>query len=112
MVHGLPFAHIPSRFAADRRRGHDIDAVNLGQVRTGHEKQVRAQAELWRIPLLLLLLLLEPILPLLRWQTGTLTPVLSLLEILLKPPITFGHLLLAKLVTILFLLQYKDDSPC
>ena len=108
MVHGLPFAHIPPRFAADRRRGHDIDAVNLGQVRTGHAKQVRAQAELWRIPLLLL----EPILPLLRWQTGTLTPVLSLMEILLKPPITFGHMLLAKLVTILFLLQYKDDSPC
>jgi hypothetical protein len=51
------------------------------------------------------LLLFEPILPLLRWQTGTLTPVLSLMEILLKPPITFGHLLLAKLVTILFLLQ-------
>ncbi len=72
MILGLPFAHIPSRFAEDRRRGHDIDAVNLGQVRTGHPKQVRAQAEQRRIPFLLL----EPFLPLLLWQTGALTPIL------------------------------------
>jgi hypothetical protein len=50
MVLGLPFAHIPSCFAEDRRSGHDIDAIDLGQVRTGHSKQLRAQAELWRIP--------------------------------------------------------------
>jgi hypothetical protein len=29
MVLGLPFAHIPSHFAEDRRRGHHIDAVDL-----------------------------------------------------------------------------------
>jgi hypothetical protein len=34
-----------------------------------------------------------------------LAPILSLPEILLKLPIALGHLLLAKLVTILFLLQ-------
>src|SRR6202790_642170 len=105
MVLGLPFAHIPSRFAEDRRRGHDIDAVDLGQVRTGHAKQIRAQAELRRIPFLLL----EPFLPLLLWQTGPLAPILSLLEILLEPPIALGHLLLAKLVSILFLLQHKQQ---
>ncbi len=77
MVLGLPFAHIPSGFAKDRRRGHDIDAVDLGQVRTGHAKQVRAQAELRRIPFLLL----EPFLPLLLRQTSTLAAILSLLEI-------------------------------
>ena len=54
--------------------------VNLGQVRTGHLEQVRAQAEQRRIPLLFL----EPFLPLLLWQTGALTPILSLLEILLE----------------------------
>jgi hypothetical protein len=30
MVVGLPFAHIPSYFAKDRGRGHDIDAVDPG----------------------------------------------------------------------------------
>jgi hypothetical protein len=34
---------------------------------------------------------------------------LSLLEILLQPPITLGHVLLARLVTILFLLQHKQQ---
>jgi hypothetical protein len=38
-----------------------------------------------------------------------LTPILSLLEILLQPPIALGHLLLAKLVTILFLLQHEQQ---
>src|SRR5258708_35210844 len=102
VVLGLPFANIPSRFVEDRRRRHEIDAVNLGQVGTVHANQVRTQAELRRIPFLLL----EPFLPLLLWQTGPLTPILSLLEILLEPPIALGHLLLAKLVTILFLLQH------
>src|SRR6266566_1583640 len=46
MVLGLPFAHIPSHFAEDRRRGHDIDAVDLGQVHTAHAKQLSAQVEL------------------------------------------------------------------
>jgi hypothetical protein len=36
MVLGLPLAHIPSYFADHRHRRHDIDAIDLGQVRTGH----------------------------------------------------------------------------
>ena len=55
-------------FAEARRRGHDIEAIDLGQVRTGHAKQVGAQPELRRIPFLLL----EPFLPLLLRQTSTL----------------------------------------
>ncbi len=84
---------------------HDIDAINLSQVRTGHAKQLGTQVELRRIPFLFL----EPLLPFLFRQTGTLAPILSLLEILLKPPIALGHLLLAKLVTILFLFQHKQQ---
>src|SRR5262249_1411863 len=105
MVLGLPFAHIRSRFANDRRRGHDIDAVDLGQVRASQAKQLLAQVELR----LIALLLLEPALPLLFWQLGTLAAILRLLEILLELPIALGHLLLAKLVTLLFLLQHKQQ---
>ena len=32
MVLVRPFAHSPSRFAEDGRRGHDLEAVDLGQV--------------------------------------------------------------------------------
>jgi hypothetical protein len=46
MVLGLPFAHILSGFADDRHRGHDVNAVDPGQVRTGHAKQPFAQVEL------------------------------------------------------------------
>jgi hypothetical protein len=46
------FAHIPSGFAEDGRRGYDIDAVNLGEVRTGDAKQLGAQGEHWLIPFL------------------------------------------------------------
>jgi hypothetical protein len=105
MILGLPFAHIPSHFAEDRRRGHDIDAVDLGQVRTGHAKQLSTQVELRRIPFLLL----EPPFPLLFRQRNTLAPVLSLLQILLELPIALDHLLPAKLVTILFLLRHKQQ---
>ena len=42
MALGLPFAHIPSRFAEDRHRGHDVNPVDLTQIRTGHAKQLRA----------------------------------------------------------------------
>ena len=45
MVFGLPFAHIPSNFAEDGRRGHDIDAIDPGHVRTGHAKQPGTQVE-------------------------------------------------------------------
>jgi hypothetical protein len=40
---------------------------------------------------------------------GALAPVLSLLEILLELLVACGHLLLAKLVTLLFLLQHKQQ---
>src|SRR6266700_2257211 len=105
MVLGLPFAHIPSHFAEDRRRGHDIDAVDLGQVHTAHAKQLSAQVELRSISFLLL----EPPFPLLFWQRGTFAPVFSLLQILLDLSIALEHLLLAKLVTILLLLQHKQQ---
>src|SRR5215471_5224520 len=100
MALGLPFAHIPSHFAKDGGRGHDIDAVDLGQVRTAHAKQPFAQVELWRIP---------PLLPasslaLFFRQKCTLAPVRSLLEIPRELLIALGHLLLTKLVAILFLL--------
>src|SRR5260370_40264842 len=47
MVLGLPLAHIPSYFADHRHRRHDIDAIDLGQVRTGHAKQLLPQVKLW-----------------------------------------------------------------
>jgi len=53
VVLGLPFVHIPTCFAEDRRRGHDIDAINLSQVRTGDVKQLGTKVELRRIPFLL-----------------------------------------------------------
>jgi hypothetical protein len=34
MALGLPLAHIPSYFADHRHRRHDIDAIDLGRVRT------------------------------------------------------------------------------
>ncbi len=105
MVFSLPFAHIPSHFADDGGRGHDIDAVDLGQVSTGHAKQVRTQFELRFIAVLLL----ESCPPLLFWQAGALAPVLSPLEISFKLSIAFGHLLPAKLVTVLFLLQNEQQ---
>jgi hypothetical protein len=46
----LLFAHIPSRFAEDGRRGCDIDAVNPGEVRNGDLKQLGARGERWLIP--------------------------------------------------------------
>ena len=63
MVLRLPFAHIPSRFAENGHRGHDIDAVDLGQVRADHAEQLSSQVELGLISLLLL----EPLLPLFFW---------------------------------------------
>jgi hypothetical protein len=54
-------------------------------------------------------LFLISLLPFLFRQTGTLAPILFLPEILLKLAISLGHLLLAKLVTILFLLQHKQQ---
>jgi hypothetical protein len=71
------------------------------QIRTGHAKQLCAKVEPWCNPFLFLS---EPLLPLFFRQTGTLASVLSLLQILLEPPIALGHLPLTKLVTILFLL--------
>src|SRR5215469_13696200 len=51
-------AHIPSRFANDGRCRHDVDAVDLSQVRTGHTRQSFTQVELRLISFLLL----EPLL--------------------------------------------------
>src|SRR6516225_4098823 len=74
VVLGLPFVHVISSFADDRRRGHDIDGVDSGQVRTAHAKQPFAQVELRRIPLLFL----EASLALLFRQRGTMAAILSL----------------------------------
>jgi hypothetical protein len=47
LVVGPPFGHVVPCFGDDRRRGHDIDAVDPSQVRTGHAKQPFAQIEPW-----------------------------------------------------------------
>jgi len=103
MVFCFPFAHIPSRFTDDRCRSHNIDAVDLGQVRTGHAKQPFTQIELRLISFFLL----EPLRPFLFWQRSTLASIFRLLKIMVELTITLGHLSLAKLVTILFLVQHK-----
>ena len=38
MVLRLPFAHVPSYFAEEGRRGHNIDAINLGEILARHAK--------------------------------------------------------------------------
>jgi hypothetical protein len=86
MVLGFPFAHIPSHFANDGGPGHDIDAIDLGQVGTDHAKQVSAQAELRFIAVLL-----ESCLALFVRQAGALAPVSSPLEILLQLLIALGQ---------------------
>src|SRR6266581_5920427 len=55
----------------------------------------------------LLPFVLEPCLSLLFRQIGPCAPVFPLLEVVLQPPIALGHLLLAKLISILLLLQHK-----
>src|SRR5205807_7384160 len=55
------------------------------------------------------LLLLEPSLALLFRQRSTVAAILSLLEILPELSIALRHLLLAELVTILFLFQDKEQ---
>ena len=105
MVFGLPFAHIPARFAEDRHRGHYIDAIDPGQVRTSQAKQPCTQVEPRRIAFLLL----ESFLPLLFRQIGPCASVFPLLEILFESLIALGHLLLAKLAAIWFLLEYKQQ---
>ena len=72
MVLGLPLAHIPSYFAENRHRRHDIDAIDLGQVRTGHAEQLFPQVKLW----IAFLLFIEPSLSGLFWQSGPLGPIL------------------------------------
>ena len=99
MALGFPFAHIPSGFAEDGHRGHNINPVDPGQVRTRHAKQLRAQVELR----LIAFVLPEPSLSLLFRQTGSLAPILCLGKILLQLLITLSHLPLTKLLTILFL---------
>jgi hypothetical protein len=71
MVLGLPFAHIPSRFAEDGHRGHDVDAIDASQVRTAHADQPGTHVE----PRLIAILLLAPSLPLLFRQTCPCAPV-------------------------------------
>src|SRR5439155_15719721 len=90
----------------DRQRCYDANHVDLTQSRTGHTKHIRALVESRCISFLFLS---EPLFPLFFGQSGTLAPVLSLVEILRKPPIALGHLLLAEFVTILFLLQHKQQ---
>ena len=46
MILRFPFAHIPSHFAEDGRRGHHINAVNLGEILTRHAKYFLPQLEL------------------------------------------------------------------
>src|SRR5439155_723131 len=58
---------------------------------------------------LISLFLLEPSFPLLFWQRGTVAAILRALQILLQLPIALGHLLLAELIAILLLLQYKQQ---
>ena len=77
MVLGLPLAHVPSYFADHRHRRHDIDAIDLGQVGTGHAKQLFPQVKLW-----MAFLLLAPCFSGLFWQSGPLGPILSLREVL------------------------------
>src|SRR5205807_6883469 len=74
-------------------------------VRTAHAKQPFTQVELRLISLFLL----EPSFPLLFWQRGTVAAILRALQILLQLPIALGHLLLAELIAILLLLQYKQQ---
>jgi hypothetical protein len=100
-----PFAHIQSRFAENGRCRQHINAINLGQIRTVHAKQLRTQFELRHVPFLLF----EPRLPLLFRQGGTLAAVLLLLEILLELLVASSHLLLAKIETLLFLMQHKEQ---
>jgi hypothetical protein len=71
MVLGLPLAHIPSYFADNRHRHHDIDAIDLGQVRTGHAEQLFPQVKLW----IAFLLFIEPSLSRLFRQSGPLVAV-------------------------------------
>jgi hypothetical protein len=65
MVLRLPLAHIPSYFADHRHRRHDIDAIDLGQVRTGRAKQLFPQVKLG-----IAFLLLAPSLSRLFRQSG------------------------------------------
>src|SRR5215831_2422536 len=105
MVLGLPFAHIPSHFAENRHRRHDIDAVDPGQVRPRHAKQILPQVKLWSIAFFLL----PSFFPRLCRQSGPLTPILHLPQILRQLPIALGDLLLAKLISRqLLLLQHKQ----
>jgi len=50
MVLRLPSAHIVSGFAEDRRRCRDIDAIDPGQVGTGHVEPLPPQVELRLFP--------------------------------------------------------------
>ena len=79
--------------------------VNLGEVRTGDAKQLGAQGEPWLIPFLPH----KSSLPHLLGQTSPLAPILPLLEILLELAIALCHLLLAKLITFLLLLQHEQQ---
>jgi hypothetical protein len=87
------------------RRRCDIDAVNLGEIRTADAKELGAHVERCLIPFLLH----ESSLPHLLGQASPLGPISPLLEILIELPIALCHLLLAKLVTFLLLLQHEQQ---
>ena len=83
-----------------RRRAHLIETDSIC---SKHRSKTLIELRLVRP------LFLEPPLALLFRQTGTVTAILSLLEILRELAITLGHLLLAKLVALLLLLQHKQQ---
>src|SRR6516225_691507 len=100
-----PLAHVPPRFAEDGGGRHDVDAIDAGQVHSRHAEQRFAHVKLRGIALLASA---PPLAGLLR-QIGPRAAVGPLLEVLLQALIAFGHLLLAKFVAILLLLEHKQQ---
>src|SRR6516164_4790024 len=100
-----PLAHVPPRFAEDGGGRHDVDAIDAGQVHSRHAEQRFAHVKLRGIALLAS----APSLAGLLRQIGSRAAVGPLLEVLLQALIAFGHLLLAKFVAILFLLEHKQQ---
>src|SRR6516162_1513715 len=100
-----PLAHVPPRFAEDGGGRHDVDAIDAGQVYSRHAEQRFAHVKLRGIALLAS----APSLAGLLRQIGPRAAVGPLLEVLLQALIAFGHLLLAKFVAILLLLEHKQQ---
>src|SRR5215467_16197763 len=101
MILRLPFAHVPSHFAKDGHSRHAIDAINLGEISARPAEQVLAQIESWYVAFFLF----KPRFPLLFRQIGTLATIFHLRPIALDLAVPFAHLLLAKLLSVVLLLQ-------